>query len=234
MGRPGLIHYTLRPMARRGAPALYELMRKPGSGAGAAPAPRASGPARGPRMGQAPAIPDSFTVTLGQAALIGVGVIVAISIAFGIGIQRGRSSASSASSVPADGSGAAASPSIPSLDQGSAKQPPAPKASTVIANNNGDPRIKGYRYFVLAHPSSQRAREMLDFCNKNGLEAYLVPDDTALLRKIIVLPGFKDPSERSAPQFKELEAKIKRVGEKWKSAAKGNKDFSGCYPELFR
>jgi hypothetical protein len=217
-------------MARRGAPALYELMRKPGAAAGASPSPRASGPARGPRMGQAPAIPDSFTVTIGQAALIGIGVIVAISIAFGIGIQRGRSTASSTAPVAEAGSSSTA----PSIDPGSAKQPPAPKASTVIANNNGDPRIKGYRYFVLAHPSSQRAREMLDFCNKNGLEAYLVPDDNAMLRKIIVLPGYKDSSERTAPQFKDLEAKIKRAGEKWKAAAKGNQDFSGYYPELFR
>jgi hypothetical protein len=183
-------------------------------------------------MGQAPAIPDSFTISLGQAALIGVGVIVAISIAFGVGIQRGRSTARPSSPADLDAPAAA---SIPVVQQGGAAKPaPMSPTSTAIANNNGDPRIKGYRYFVLAHPSSQRAREMVDFCRKNGLDAHLVPDDNAMLRKIIVLPGYKDPSEKSSPEIKSLEANIRRVGEKWKAAAKGNQDFAGHYPELFR
>ena len=101
-------------------------------------------------------------------------------------------------------------------------------------DNNGDPRVKGERYFVLAHPSSERAPEMLDFCRLNGLDAYLVPDDNALLRKIIVLPGYRDASDKSSPEIKNLEAKIRSVGDKWKRASRGNKDFGDAYPELFR
>lgn len=216
-------------MAKRGAPALYELMRKPAGGAGAA---RPAAAPSAPRMGRAPGIPDSFTFSLGQLILVGIGVIVVISIAFGIGIQRGRS-VSRAPEAEAAPSGTA-SPAIPALQGGAGKPTPISPASTAIANNNGDPRIKGYRYFVLAHPSSQRAKEMVDFCRKNGLDAHLVPDDTALVRKVIVLPGYKDPQEKSSPEIKSLEANIKRVGEKWKSAAKGNQDFGGYYPEVFR
>lgn len=94
--------------------------------------------------------------------------------------------------------------------------------------------MKGHRYFVLAHPSSQRASEMVDFCRLNGLDAHLVPDDNALLRKIIVLPGYRDATEKSSPEIKQLEAKIRSVGELWKSKARGNKDFGDAYPELFR
>jgi hypothetical protein len=182
-------------------------------------------------MGQAPAIPDSFTVSLGQAALLGLGIVVGLSLAFGIGVARGRATASAvrpSEEAPVTVPAAGANP--PAASKPATISP----ASTAIANNNGDPRIKGYRYFVLAHPSSQRAREMVDFCRKNGLDAHLVPDDNAMLRKIIVLPGYKDPSEKSSPEIKALESNIRRVGEKWKASAKGNQDFAGHYPELFR
>jgi hypothetical protein len=72
-------------MARRGAPALYELMRQPG---GASPAPRASVPGAG-RHGHAPGIPDSFTVSFARLVMIAVGVVVAIAIAYGTGGWRG-------------------------------------------------------------------------------------------------------------------------------------------------
>jgi hypothetical protein len=216
-------------MSRRGAPALYELMRKPGSGPAPARSP-AAGASR--RQGQAPSIPDSFTLTLGQAVLAGLGVVVAIAIAFGIGVQRGKS-ASRAPEVPEQGV-AAASPAIPTVPAAQAKPAAISPTSTEIANNNGDPRIKGYRYFVLCHPSSQRARDLVDFCRKNGLDAHLVPDDTSLNRKVIVLPGYKDSSDKSLPEIKALEANIRRVGEKWKAAAKGNQDFSGYFPQVFQ
>jgi hypothetical protein len=75
---------------------------------------------------------------------------------------------------------------------------------------------------------------MVEFCRENGLEAFLVPDDNAMLRKIIVLPGYRDASEKSSPEIKALEAKIRSVGDKWKRSSKGNKDFSDAFPELFR
>jgi hypothetical protein len=34
--------------------------------------------------------------------------------------------------------------------------------------------------------------------------------------------------------MKDLEAKIKSVGDKWKRSSRGNKDFADAYPELYR
>lgn len=220
-------------MSRRGAPALYELMRRPGNAASAAP----SAPATPRRTGKGPSIPDAFEVSLGRAIAIGAGAVVAIAIAYGIGVQRGRSlggGAAPATEPPAatgtQSVDSGASPKIPALG-GTTKAPGKPATAT---DNTADPRVKGLRYFVVAHPASQRAAEMVEFCRENGLEAFLVPDDNAMLRKIIVLPGYRDASEKSSPEIKALEAKIRSVGEKWKRSSKGNKDFSDAFPELFR
>lgn len=226
-------------MTRRGAPALYELMRRPGTPAEGAPrpAPRVAptAPAGAPRTGRAPGLPESFTVSLGRAAALAAGVVVLVAIAYGIGVQRGRSTASRGAADPTAID--SVSPPAPSRAGASGattpRQPNAPARPTAT-DNKGDPRIKGERYFVLAHPSSDRASEMVEFCRANGLDAYLVPDDNALLRKVIVLPGYKDASQKSSPEIKALEAKIRSVGEKWKKLARGNKDFGDAYPELFR
>lgn len=208
-------------------------MRRPGSAAPAAPT--AAAPPR--RTGKGPSIPDAFEVSLGRALVIGVGVIVAIAIAYGIGVQRGRSlsggsaSASEPAAAPSASTQDPASPRIPALGGGAAKAAPKSAGTT---DNTTDPRVKGLRYFVIAHPASQRAAEMVEFCRENGLEAFLVPDDNAMLRKIIVLPGYRDASEKSSPEIKALEAKIRSVGDKWKRSSKGNKDFSDAFPELFR
>ena len=228
-------------MTRRGAPALYELMRRPGTPVDAAPraAPRAApSPAAGAaRTGRAPGLPDSFTISLGRAAAIAAGVVVLVAIAYGIGVQRGRASATRGASEPATIEPAAPAPArsgATGVSGGAASRPTTTPARPAATDNKGDPRIKGERYFVLAHPSSDRASEMVEFCRANGLDAYLVPDDNALLRKVIVLPGYKDASQKSSPDIKALEAKIRSVGEKWKKLARGNKDFGDAYPELFR
>ena len=228
-------------MARRAAPALYELMRRPGSpSAGGGDASVSASPRR---TGNAPGLPSTFEVSLAKAAVIGAAVVVAIAVAYGIGVQRGSSLARSSGSSGA----AAAAPETPKASDSSSPRVPAiaksddSAARTVGAkdrpatDNNGDPRVKGMRYFVLAHPSSERASELVDFCQLNGLDAYLVPDDTALLRKVIVLPGYRDPSEKSSPEIKALEAKIRNVGDKWKAKnPRANKDFREAYPEAYR
>lgn len=226
-------------MVRRGAPALYELMRKPSGAAAGQPKPVAPRPAA--RPGSGPSIPDSFEISLGKLILLGVAVVVAISLAYGIGLSRGRSSGPAASDpaaavAPADRSRASAAPgpAVPPLRGDGSSSASRPEGQALASNNPGDPRVKGWWYFVVAHPSTQRATEMVEFCRKNDLEAHRVPDDNALLRKIIVLPGYLDPSEKSSPQIKALKARILEVGEKWKNAAKGNQDFSGAYAEKFR
>ena len=234
-------------MVRRGSPALYELMRKPGQGAGvpggdgpAAAAP--SGAAR--RGGTGPALPDSFEVSLGKAAAIAAGCVVLIAIAYGIGVQRGRSMSRGPASTGAGNAVEVAVPPAPVAPGNNApaggspstapRKPAGADRAAAATDNTADPRVKGVKYYVLAHPSSDRASEMVEFCRENGLEAFLVPDDNALLRKIIVLPGYRDASEKSSPEIKALEAKIRSVGEKWKRSSKGNKDFSDAFPELFR
>lgn len=217
-------------------------MRQPG---GAAPAPRPAAPGSA-RHGHAPGIPDSFTISFTRLVVIAVAVVIAIAIAYGIGVQRGRATAGGAAATPAPASAGrndpAASaggtaPKIPSLKGTSAGSagPVDPATKPTATDNNGDPRVKGMRYFVLGHPSSERAAEMVEFCRLNGLDAHLVPDNTALLRKVIVLPGYADAKDKASPEIKALEAKIKSVGEKWKKTApRINQDFSQAYPEKFQ
>ena len=233
-------------MVRRGSPALYELMRKPGSGGGG----QGDSPPGAPRRGSpGPGLPDSFDISLGRAAAIAAGCVLLIALAYGIGVQRGRSlgreagpadqppKSEQAPSAPASAAGGAsataggAAPGATPVATGSRRTGSADRPAT---DNTADPRVKGTRYFVLAHPSSERAAEMVEFCRENGLEAFLVPDDNALLRKIIVLPGYRDASEKNSPEIKALEAKIRSVGDKWKRSSRGNKDFSDAYPELHR
>lgn len=94
----------------------------------------------------------------------------------------------------------------------------------------GDPRQPGLNYFVLAHVAARNGEPMVDFCRKNGLDAHLVPDDNGELRLVIVCPGFAG-GERQSAAVKSLESKIRSVGLKWKSAARGNRDFGDLYPK---
>lgn len=94
----------------------------------------------------------------------------------------------------------------------------------------GDPRQPGLNYFVLAHAAALKGAPMVEFCRKNGLDAHLVPDDNGELRLVIVCPGFSG-GERQSAAVKALEAKIRSVGLKWKSSARGNGDFGDLYPK---
>jgi hypothetical protein len=73
---------------------------------------------------------------------------------------------------------------------------------------------------------------MVAFCRERGLDAHSVPDDTGGLRFVIVTPGFAAGERRSEPVLR-LEARIRSVGLQWKSAARGNRDFSDFYPRKF-
>ena len=238
-------------MARRAAPALYELMRRPGAPVASSSSPAMAGTPR--RVGNAPGLPSTFEISLRRAIVIGIAVVVAVSIAYGLGVKRGSSantgaprSGSDAESVsppsvvsqqtspvipaiPGKSSGAANSKTAAPVPgtSGSGKSAPATRAAT---DNNSDPRVKGMFYFVVGHPSSERRVEMLNFCREQGLDAYLVADVKALSRSIIVLPGYRDSSEKSSSEIKALEAKIKQVGKKWKVKNPGNKDFDDAYP----
>jgi hypothetical protein len=238
-------------MARRAAPALYELMRRPGAPVASSSSPAMAGTPR--RVGNAPGLPSTFEISLRRAIVLGIAVVVAVSIAYGLGVKRGSNANTGAPRSGSDAESVSApsvvsqqtSPVIPAIPgkssgatgsktaapvpgtSGSGNSAPAARAAT---NNKSDPRVKGMFYFVVGHPSSDRAAGMLKFCKDEGLDAYLVPDENALSRKIIVLPGYRDLSEKSSSEIKALEAKIKRVGKKWKGDKPGNKDFDDAYP----
>ncbi len=94
----------------------------------------------------------------------------------------------------------------------------------------GDPRQAGLNYFVIAHTDGVRGPALVQFCRSNGLDAHLVPDDNGRPRLVIVCPGFA-AGERQSAEVKALEAKIRSVGIRWKSAARGNSDFGDLYPK---
>jgi hypothetical protein len=94
----------------------------------------------------------------------------------------------------------------------------------------GDPRQVGLNYFVIAHTDGVRGPALVQFCRANGLDAHLVPDDNGRPRLVVVCPGFA-AGERQSAEVKALEAKIRSVGNRWKSAARGNSDFGDLYPK---
>jgi hypothetical protein len=97
----------------------------------------------------------------------------------------------------------------------------------------GDPRRSGLNYFVLAHATVEAAPELVAFCRSQGLEAHVVADHNGVLRKVIVTPGYADGARRSET-VQALERRIRDTGLSWKAHRRGNADFSGAYPELFR
>ncbi len=245
-------------MARRGAPSIYELLKRTTLSGGSAPTGPAGNPVGSgtpvqtggppsPKVGRAPlnlSTSASSSATKLEIPVLWmvvavVAIVVAIVIAYNVGLRGNGDPAAIGPSgdvapkpvVPATGGNQAASGAQGNQGSGGRPTTVPPLAAT---DNTGDPRQKGFKYFVLAHPSTERAPAMVEFCRTNGLDAYLVPDDNAMLRKIVVLPGYRDSSEKSSEPIRKLEAEIRRVGEKWKNAARGNKDFSDAYPEMFR
>lgn len=103
-----------------------------------------------------------------------------------------------------------------------------------LTDSGPDPRRDGWYYFVLAHPPPDKAQPMVDFLRANGLDAHAVSVNNARLRKVIVLPGYADKADRQSKSIKELEARIRAVGLRWKNQVRGNRDFGDAYPERFR
>lgn len=228
-------------MARRGGPALYELLgnkRDPSQGSG-----RGGGP-----------ILDARQRSLFVLALVAV---VALLVGYMIGVARGerigrdRVSAERAEDArllaqarpsmdgrPAGASGnASPSPEAPQAADAAEQGPAAAKATAGIelpaAQPGVDPREAGKNYFVIMNTRAAAAEQVVGFCRKHGLDAWAVGDQNAPFRDIIVLPGF-DYEDRRSPTVVELEAAIKRVGLLWKTEARTDKGFEGAYPRLFK
>lgn len=131
---------------------------------------------------------------------------------------------------PAGSNPGGSAPANPAANQAAGNQAAGPAGQDLGPAPGGDPRQVGLNYFVLAHVAARNGEPMVDFCRKNGLDAHLVPDDNGELRLVIVCPGFQG-GERQSASVKALETKIRSVGLKWKSAARGNRDFGDLYPK---
>ena len=230
-------------MRRPGTPTLYELARST-SGGDTSNRPSSSAVELAMR---------SIRIPLGFVWLLGVAVLVLAVIAYAFGYGRGKT-AGFAEGVsqkveeqvaqagvrgvrdplrqPAP-TPAPAAPvaTVPAPAPVPAESPAAPRQ---VATTGGDPRQAGYWYFTLARPSAAGAEEMLAFCRAEGLDAHLISEDNGKSRKIIVLPPLANAEARKTPAGQALEAKIRKAGDRWKAKAKGNRNFSDAYPELFK
>lgn len=245
-------------MARKGGPALYELMRR----GGAASDPGAARATSGGRIrgGGLQPFAGSDAKWLAWASVFAVALVAAYFVGVTRGERVGRAQAiaereeelrllsegrPSAPAEPAaqqpdrSGSIAGASENQASAASGARAQnglsepidpnfPPLPPAPAGL-----DPRQSGLNYFVIASPPEGRADDIVRFCRERGLDAYAVVGDTARLREVVVLPGFPK-SELSGPAATQLKKRIRAVGVLHKAAGRGNPDFGDMYPKLYQ
>jgi hypothetical protein len=98
---------------------------------------------------------------------------------------------------------------------------------------DADPRLPGLNYFVLATVAETNARTIAEYCRSQGLDAHVVQGNNSRFFEVIVLPGFP-ATERSGPVVKELEARIRRAGVRYKAESRQNPDFGDMYHKLHR
>lgn len=248
-------------MARKGGPALYELLSSTKA------APLAGGAARP----SAPAAAFSGSQTQ-LIAWIAVGV-VAVVIAYLVGVNRGErlgraayseereqerqlldggrpATAGSASRETASGDAVPSATGAGVETRGFEKPGASENRAQVDGNGisrgqaledgplsplqlGADPRQAGLNYFVIATVSPPSAIATAQFCRDKGLDAYVVPSNNVRFSEVIVLPGFP-ASDRSSTAVKGLEARIRKVGTLYKNAARGNPDFGDMYHKLYK
>lgn len=241
-------------MARKGGPALYELMGRGGASADPGALRGSSGGGRG---GGFQPFAGSDAKWLAWTSVF----VVAIVVAYFVGVTRGerlgraqaiaereeelrllsegRPAQPPAQPAPEpsrgpSGAGASENQSAAAPAQGERVVPRDPDFPPLPPTPKGlDPRQSGLNYFVIASPPESRADDIVDFCRQRGLDAYAVVGDTARLREVIVLPGFPK-SELSGPAATQLKKRIREAGVLYKAAGRGNPDFGDMYPKLFQ
>ncbi|MBC23677.1 MAG: hypothetical protein CMJ32_07150 [Phycisphaerae bacterium] len=118
------------------------------------------------------------------------------------------------------------------VSTGEAPSPESSSSSSTIPPGT-DPRKSGWNYFVIAHPPQARAMELATFLGEQGLDACVVKDHNGRLRKVIVVPGYRDSAERRSGQIQMLEERIRTAGRRWKNLQRGNTDLGDYYPEKY-
>ena len=244
-------------MARKSGPALYELLGK-SKGVGA---PTGASVSQAPprqaifRSGEGQAI--------GLIAVAIAAVIIAYFVGVSRGERLGRAallaereeeSALAEGARPASGGAGQAQtpPSGPSSGGASAGEAARASENQRAEGGNGfrvgelgaptplpplqgdvDPRQSGLNYFVLATVAETNARTIAEYCRSQGLDAHVVKGNNSRFFEVIVLPGFP-AAERSGPVVKELEARIRRAGVRYKAESRQNPDFGDMYHKLHR
>ena len=246
--RPSLLNPKVETMARRGGPALYELL---GNRRDTATGGSLSQRTRAPR-----AVLDPSQV---RSLVTFIIVLVLVIGAYLVGVSRGeRLGREGIAQERAEemrlleegrpsGSGVGQQNNTVSADSGISPPIASENALARVTNDattgattgalaptaiGVDPREAGKNYFVLGSVLAENASRLVAFCRERGLDAWVVPDHKGRLREIIVLPGYAS-GERESVVISELEARIRKVGVLFKASG-GGTDFGDKYPKLFK
>lgn len=205
--------------------------------------------------GEGPGFPGGrpLRVPVGYIWLAVSVAIVIIVCSYTIGYHRGGSAAQQAEGeqldesllasgggvqdpLQADGASGAGEDASDRTNESTTKPPPKPPQGDrnlpKPTPTTGDPRAPGHNYFVIEQSTPEGAKALVAYCQGQGLDAHAVRGNNGL-NKVIVLPGFAF-AERETRAIKDLEAKIRKVGETWKRQAPGNSDLSSTYIEKFK
>jgi hypothetical protein len=116
---------------------------------------------------------------------------------------------------------------IPSTLRSPPVPPPHPATAVAEQPPDGDPRVLGFHYFVLAETRPRGAEEIAAFCRGQGLDAAVISGHNARYAKVIALPGLVS-SRSTEPAYRALDARIEEVGRRWKQSG-GRTNFSDKY-----
>ncbi len=224
-------------MARRGSrPSLYEVARTrlDRAGQGADPPPEEAGEAPPPTSrftpGSSLRLPMGFVV-LGIVLVLGF-IVLAWWLGKGAGEAEARVDARSQRPArvvldPLEHQSPAPVIEFPAMPAEVAASPLGQSPPAVEPPLGGDPRVRGFHYFVLAETRPAGAEEIAAFCREQGLDVAVVSSHNTRLAQVIALPGLASPRS-SDPAHRALDARIEEVGRRWKQSGRRT-SFSDRY-----
>ena len=216
-------------MSRRGSrPSLYEVAqsRLDREGQGVQAAGEESSQLRVPPRRVTPG--SSLRLPFGFVAMIlvvGVGlVLVAWWAGRGAGVEEARQDLQTRSEVRVIADPLAIPPkvepaAVPIIKAAPVQPAPVAVSPPPAAVVQGDPRVPGLSYFVLAETRPQGAREIAEFCRRQGLEVAVVLGHNARSAKVVALPGLLS-DRMSDPAVQALDAKIAAIGRLWRESGR--------------
>ncbi|MDP7519133.1 MAG: hypothetical protein QF438_03180 [Phycisphaerales bacterium] len=224
-------------MARRGSrPSLYEVARTrlDRAGQGADPPPEEAGEAPPPTSrftpGSSLRLPMGFVV-LGIVLVLGF-IVLAWWLGKGAGEAEARVDVRSQRPTrvvldPLEHQSPAPVIEFPAMPAEVAASPLGQSPPAVEPPLGGDPRVRGFHYFVLAETRPAGAEEIAAFCREQGLDVAVVSSHNTRLAQVIALPGLASPRS-SDPAHRALDARIEEVGRRWKQSGRRT-SFSDRY-----